>query len=108
MTIYIAMDIGCIECGAESSLIGIYNDREEAQKICDELYEHHIHNWPGEEHRYEVFPGNLPGEVTHICQECICSTCACYSDEECCLRHGLECLQDNHCPDFQPEGHADD
>lgn len=32
MIVYISMDIGCIECGEDTTMIGIYKTKEEAKK----------------------------------------------------------------------------
>ena len=55
-TKYIAFDIGCIECGEPSKLIGIFDSREKAQAACDEAEEiqQKPENWTGE-HWCEVF-----------------------------------------------------
>lgn len=51
---YIAVDIGCIECGEESSVIGIFKDKGLAEKACRREQEIQKENWHGE-HHFEIF-----------------------------------------------------
>lgn len=52
---YVAVDIGCIECGENSNVLGIFTDEERAKVVCTEHEERQKKNWRGE-HLYEVFP----------------------------------------------------
>ena len=36
MTKYLAFCIGCLECGLDSNVIGVYLTRREAQRACNE------------------------------------------------------------------------
>lgn len=58
---FAAFDIGCIECGESSSLIGLYATEAEAQAACDTW---EAVGWRGGQHYYEVFdlrtPAGLP------------------------------------------------
>lgn len=60
---YIVVNIGCIECGVSSQIVGVYETKEEAQSIADKL--EHTHNWrEGGQNGYEVYPMPKIG-VTH-------------------------------------------
>lgn len=52
MSQFVAVDIGCIECGESSALIGVYDTHESAQQACDTWQEV---GWRGGQHSYEVF-----------------------------------------------------
>jgi len=55
---YLAMDIGCIECGEGSHVIGIFKTRQEAQKAI-EKYLDPDHRWGKKgrigQHSEEIF-----------------------------------------------------
>ena len=51
---YVAVDIGCIECGEESSVIGIYTNKEEALKVTAEHEKRQGEKWGGE-HHFEIY-----------------------------------------------------
>lgn len=51
---YVAVDIGCIECGEESSVIGIYTNKEEALKVTAEHKKRQGEKWSGE-HHFEIY-----------------------------------------------------
>lgn len=53
-TLYVAVDIGCIECGEKSNVIGIFTSEEQAQKICSEYEKRQRKHWSGD-HYFEVF-----------------------------------------------------
>jgi hypothetical protein len=53
-TYYVAVDIGCIECGESSNVLGIFDDESSAQKACDEASDIQAKNWHGQ-HNFEVF-----------------------------------------------------
>jgi hypothetical protein len=55
---YLAFDIGCIECGEESQVIGIYSRRSEAQDAAAKAREKQAKNWEGQ-HSFEVFTINV-------------------------------------------------
>jgi len=35
MTIFVAVDIGCLECGEESCVLGLFRTHTDAQNACD-------------------------------------------------------------------------
>lgn len=51
---YIAMDIGCIECGEDSRLLGVFATEAEAEAACKVAREKQAANWYGQ-HSMEVF-----------------------------------------------------
>jgi hypothetical protein len=50
---FIIMDIGCIECGASSNIVGKFATEEQANKLASHIQR--VHGRQGEEHRFEVF-----------------------------------------------------
>jgi hypothetical protein len=48
---YLAMDIGCLECGELSKVLGIFKTPEQAKAVCDAA----DIGWRGGQHSYEVF-----------------------------------------------------
>ena len=60
---YLAFDIGCIECGEPSAVIGTFDTEEEALAAATEAYEIQKANWHGQ-HGFDVF--DLDGEPTAI------------------------------------------
>lgn len=57
MAKFLAMDIGCIECGESSEVLGIFLTQEEADIKCEEMYKL---GWRGGQHFYEVFEVEIP------------------------------------------------
>lgn len=51
---YMAFDIGCIECGEPSGVIGIYDTEEEAIDAAERVREKQSENWEGQ-HIFRVF-----------------------------------------------------
>ena len=56
---YLAFDIGCIECGESSSVIGIYYTEDEADTAAQEARIEQRANWTGQ-HSIEVFEIEVP------------------------------------------------
>ncbi len=54
LNLYLAFDVGCIECGEESSVVGIFNTKEEAERACRKAEKKQEKNWTGQ-HSFEVF-----------------------------------------------------
>ena len=50
---YVALDIGCIECGEGSAILGIFDSQEKAQSICDKYAKLQEKHWRGQ-HAFEV------------------------------------------------------
>jgi hypothetical protein len=51
---WLAFDIGCIECGEGSAVIGTYDTQEEADAACAVAAEGQERNWSGQ-HSMESF-----------------------------------------------------
>ena len=51
---FVAVDIGCIECGEKSHVLGVFTDIDKAQSACDEHYARQQAHWLGQ-HHFEVF-----------------------------------------------------
>ena len=51
---WLLMNIGCIECGVSSAVVGVFTDKAEAEAIADRLSD--SHNWrEGGQNAFEVF-----------------------------------------------------
>ena len=50
---YVAIDIGCLECGEESHILGIFKEKEKAEKVCKDHKQRQNDNWTGQ-HNFEV------------------------------------------------------
>lgn len=51
---WLAFDIGCIECGEGSDVIGLYETEEAATAACDDARKTQGEDWNGQ-HHMEVF-----------------------------------------------------
>ena len=60
---WLAFDVGCIECGEESKVIGTYATKEQAEAACEKEAEEQEKNWTGQ-HSMEVFELPIP-TATH-------------------------------------------
>lgn len=55
MTKHLLFNIGCIECGVTSAIVGVFTDEAIAQAHADRL--NGTHNWrEGGQNYFEVFP----------------------------------------------------
>jgi hypothetical protein len=52
--LYVAVDIGCIECGEESAVLGVFEDENAADAVITEHFERQRENWHGQ-HHFSVF-----------------------------------------------------
>lgn len=59
---YVLVDIGCIECGEKSSVLGIFDDLDEAYKIGNQCKKYQEENWRGQ-HSFEIFEVNKENEL---------------------------------------------
>jgi hypothetical protein len=60
--LWIVVNIGCIECGVSSNIVGVFNDVEEANSIAGTL--NNKMNWrEGGQNSFEVFPMPNPGDI---------------------------------------------
>jgi hypothetical protein len=52
---WIVVNIGCIECGVSSNVVGVFADKAEAEAIADRL--NGSHGWrQGGQNDFDVFP----------------------------------------------------
>ena len=62
---YVAVDIGCIECGEDSAVLGVFDDEKAAQLVCNEHEERQAKDWHGQ-HYFQVFPIESLNEVNIV------------------------------------------
>lgn len=63
---FLLFNIGCIECGVSSAVVGVFEAREEAEQIAERL--RHTHSWrEGGQNGFEVF--ELPEAPNTIASE---------------------------------------
>jgi hypothetical protein len=59
---YLVMNIGCIECGVSSQVVGVFEKEDQANEIakkCEEKF-----SWrEGGQNSFEVFPLPVPGVI---------------------------------------------
>ena len=54
-TKWIVVNIGCIECGVSSNIVGVFTDKVRADDLAASLYD--THDWrEGGQNTFEVFP----------------------------------------------------
>lgn len=53
-TYYLAFDVGCIECGEDSGVVGLFKTREEAQTASDAAATIQKEDWHGQ-HHFDVY-----------------------------------------------------
>lgn len=59
---YLVVNIGCIECGVSSNIVGLFATEGEAENIASELSK--MHDWrEGGQNSYEVFPLPKLGKI---------------------------------------------
>lgn len=63
--LYVAMDIGCLECGESSAVIGIFTDRARAETARADHERRQAQGWTGE-HSFEVFEVPAPDEEQRV------------------------------------------
>jgi hypothetical protein len=54
MTFFVAVDIGCIECGEETNVLGVFINRQKAQSVLNKHKKRQNNNWVGQ-HSFELF-----------------------------------------------------
>lgn len=62
MKVWVAIDIGCIECGQDSSVIGIYPSPDEAEAALIEPRKEQEADWHGQ-HSFEVHESELSMKI---------------------------------------------
>lgn len=52
---FILVNIGCIECGVSSQIVGVFSTEEKAEQLAKKLYA--THSWrEGGQNEFQVFP----------------------------------------------------
>ena len=51
---FLAFDVGCLECGEDSNVIGFFNNEKEAEDACNKASAKQHQNWHGQ-HDFRVF-----------------------------------------------------
>ena len=51
---YVALDIGCIECGEPTEVLGIFTDEKIAEKVCEKNEKRQEAHWRGQ-HNFGVW-----------------------------------------------------
>lgn len=65
---WLVFNVGCIECGVSSNVVGFFAHKHEADAIADKLND--IHSWRGGgQNSYEVFELGSVGEITEEYRE---------------------------------------
>lgn len=54
MKYYVAVDVGCIECGEDSAVLGIFSDKDLADQVIEDHAERQKKDWHGQ-HSFEIF-----------------------------------------------------
>jgi len=52
--VFVAVDIGCIECGEDSAVLGVFTSRSRARRVADKARAAQQENWHGQ-HDFRVF-----------------------------------------------------
>ena len=53
--LWIVVNIGCIECNVSSNIVGVFDDKNRADKLASDLLK--THEWrKGGQNSFEVFP----------------------------------------------------
>lgn len=54
---WVVVNIGCIECGVSSAIVGVFDAEEDARAVCDRLGSVEAMTWrEGGQNAYEAFP----------------------------------------------------
>jgi hypothetical protein len=53
--LYVCVDTGCIECGEESKVIGLFSVLDRAKEAAEREEKYQEAHWTGQ-HRFEIFP----------------------------------------------------
>lgn len=52
---WILVNVGCIECGVSTNIVGVFTDKQRADDLANALHE--THSWrEGGQNSFEVFP----------------------------------------------------
>ena len=50
---YVVLDIGCIECGEQSAILGIFDNKQKAKEVMEKYEKIQSSNWTGQ-HHFEI------------------------------------------------------
>lgn len=59
---YIVINIGCIECGVSSNVVGVFAEEAKAQAVADFCDQKYAWRQDGQ-NSFEVFPLPAPGDI---------------------------------------------
>jgi len=62
---YVVVDIGCIECGEDSGVIGIFKDKDVAEQNRVKYENNQAEHWHGQ-HDFITFEVDKLNKVNHI------------------------------------------
>ena len=64
-TMWLVFDVGCIECGEDSTVVGVYRTRDEAERAAEAYRPQDADGWGRPEwngqHDVSVYPIEIPG-----------------------------------------------
>lgn len=63
MKLWILVDIGCIECGEQSDIVGTFTSEAAANRVCAQLLSNDEARFHGGQHDYEVFELSEPNKI---------------------------------------------
>jgi len=50
MKVFVAVDIGCIECAESSSILGVFKNKRDAERVLNAAEKIQEADWKGEHH----------------------------------------------------------
>jgi hypothetical protein len=65
MSYYVAVDIGCIECGEDSAVLGVFTSRDAAEVVCEDHDRRQREHWSGQ-HYFDVWEVDGIDKVMHV------------------------------------------
>lgn len=69
---WILVNIGCIECGVSTNIVGVFDNKERAESMAEALHANKEMSWrEGGQNHYEVFPMPVVNEVAEEYREAL-------------------------------------
>lgn len=65
MKLFVAVDVGCIECSEKSHVLGVFETEGEAQAVLDDHERRQEENWRGQ-HHFMLFEVKNIGTVHRV------------------------------------------
>ena len=62
MEVFVVVDVGCIECGEDSDVVGVFTVWEDAERAADVARDHQRENWRGQ-HDFLVFEKAIDADI---------------------------------------------